>query len=386
MNDRQQRPRVALMTIHQVPNYGSVLQSFATQTLLGQLGYDCDIINYTYPNAWHYSMGAKKGGGIIRSAKELVSALLHYTGIRRNLRLELKSFKKRHYNFTTKFADYRALCESDWSCYVAVIAGSDQIWNYRFVLGDKAFMLGFVPDKILKISLASSFANKSLTSEYIAKYQKYLSRFNAISVREQNGISILHDQLSIESSKLVLDPTLLINAKQWKSSISPTTKYRGRKFILLYGLYYAFNPKPYIFDLLSKLSKKYDCEIIALAGYASPANSGGLRMSDRTNASVNEFIELFDKAFMVVTSSFHGTAFAINFEKPLISIVPNTGDDRQSSLLRQLGMDSCITPIGMDIEKLSPFYDTVKSQERLLQIRKDNIDWLIKNLNSDITN
>lgn len=52
--------KVALMTIYQVPNFGSILQTYATQLLLTKLGYECKVINYKYPNEWHYRHGWAK--------------------------------------------------------------------------------------------------------------------------------------------------------------------------------------------------------------------------------------------------------------------------------------------------------------------------------------
>ena len=84
-------------------------------------------------------------------------------------------------------------------------------------------------------------------------------------------------------------------------------------------------------------------------------------------------------ADLVITSSFHGTAFAINFGIPLISIVPNgDGDDRQSSLLRLVGADNSIVKIGDSINDINPYYNKVKVCEKL---EKENIktkDWINK--------
>jgi predicted NBD/HSP70 family sugar kinase len=64
---------------------------------------------------------------------------------------------------------------------------------------------------------------------------------------------------------------------------------------------------------------------------------------DADNSSIAEFIQLFNNASMVITTSFHGTAFALNFGVPLVSIVPdNGGDDRQITLLKNCGANGCL--------------------------------------------
>ena len=40
---------VALITYHAAHNNGSFLQAYATQRKIQQLGYDCDIINFSTP-------------------------------------------------------------------------------------------------------------------------------------------------------------------------------------------------------------------------------------------------------------------------------------------------------------------------------------------------
>ena len=90
---------------------------------------------------------------------------------------------------------------------------------------------------------------------------------------------------------------------------------------------------------------------------------------------------MFANASLVVTSSFHGTAFAVNFGKPLISIVPDgDSDDRQSTLLKALQLNNCIVNVGDDIKELSPYYNVDKEQETLSKIRKESLDWISSNI------
>ena len=60
----EKKGNVALITIYHVPNYGSVLQAFATQCLIEKLGFDCTILNYKYPNEWHIIQDPKRKGSI----------------------------------------------------------------------------------------------------------------------------------------------------------------------------------------------------------------------------------------------------------------------------------------------------------------------------------
>ena len=120
-----------------------------------------------------------------------------------------------------------------------------------------------------------------------------------------------------------------------------------------------------------------NCKIIALEGYdATDKHQQELDVKDVTDSSMSDFLGYFANAALVVTSSFHGTAFAVNYGVPLVSVVPCGGDDRQSSLLEQLGLFGCRLAVGETIGLANPFYDVEIEQKRLDALRKDSLDWI----------
>lgn len=159
--------RIGLITIYQVPNFGSVLQTYATQILLEELGIECKIINYRYPNEWHWSQGLPKPRGWKSLLRRIIPS-------KRTLAFE--EFRNKYFNFTTLFNNLEELKAADWSSYNAFVVGSDQVWNVRYLFGDSVFMLSFAPDDKPRYSLASSFALKHLPDVHKDKYKKnYLS-------------------------------------------------------------------------------------------------------------------------------------------------------------------------------------------------------------------
>ena len=146
-------------------------------------------------------------------------------------------------------------------------------------------------------------------------------------------------------------------------------------------LTYAFEPRPYIFEIIKELQIQNDYDVIALEGYTPPQMANGIKMIDKRDSSISEFIDLFANADIVVTSSFHGTAFAVNFGIPVISVVPDgNNDDRQSSLLQSLGLDKCIAINGSNNINLEPGYDIAKTDEKIRKKRKESLDWIYKNI------
>lgn len=370
--------KIGLVTIYSVPNFGSVLQTYATQEVIRKLGYDCVVLQYKYSNEWHYTKGHARP-----SLKYRVGLFLGLRSIHRKEN-KLKSFRKNFFNFSRPYANLDALKAEDWSEYCAVVVGSDQVWNARFTLGDSVFMLSFLPKGVYRISIASSFASKSLPIDLRDKYRKYLSCFDAISVREKNGIEIIKQELLLACDPaIVLDPTLLLSREDWLSLIPRSKLVKKKKYIVLYMLTYAFNPCPYIFDVLRYMSEKYDYDILALEGYTPSELSNGIVMQDKTDSSILDFIDLFANADMVITSSFHGTAFAVNFGVPLISIIPNGGsDDRQSSLLQQIGLENCIVPIGTELTGINPHYNIDSVEQKLSELRNISLSWIKEKIKS----
>lgn len=368
--------KVGLITIYHVPNYGSVLQTYATQVLLEKLGMECHIINYKYPNEWHFAQG--------RLRPTIKSIIGHLFGLKPSHRKanKLIDFKKKNFNFTKLYKNLDELKNADWSGYDMFAVGSDQVWKAHFTLGDSAFLLSFIPEDKYRISIASSFASKNVPDKFIEKYKKHLSKFNAISVREHNGIDIIKNDLQLGCTpEVILDPTLLLSKEQWMETVSRSTFKKKKKYILLYMLTYAFEPRPYIFDILKHLQAKENYDIIALEGYTPKEHANNLLMTDKSDSSISEFIDLFANADIVVTSSFHGTAFAANFGIPLISVVPDGNeDDRQSSFLRSVGLEQCIAKTGIPVNNIEYNYDKDTALKKLTELRKKSIEWIKFNI------
>lgn len=366
--------KICLATIYQVPNYGSVLQAYATQKILEELGHKCEILNCNYPSN-------------IRSRKSLKARIydatlrLGFTAQQRKIR-KLQVFKKERFNLSPKYSTYEQITKADWREYDCFVVGSDQVWNSKFTACDPIFHLSFAPKGKKKVSIASSFAADSIQDKYLATYREALSSFDALSVRESNGVSIIQKQLQLEKDvELVLDPTLLLNREEWLRNSEKSQS--EEPFILLYMWTYAFEPRPCIYEVVQSLKEKYSInKVIVLEGFCNidKMHRDSLQAECAEDSSIGEFLDLFNRASIVVTSSFHGTAFAINFSKPLISIVPDGGDDRQSTLLKSVKAETSIFRIGQDPHSANPYYNIAESQRILGELRKRSIDWLKNNI------
>ena len=86
--------KIGFITIYHVPNFGSVLQTFATQEILRKLGYDCVVLQYNYPNEWHYKQENTR-----LSLKSRIGFLLGLNPVHRKSN-KLEKFRKKFFNFS----------------------------------------------------------------------------------------------------------------------------------------------------------------------------------------------------------------------------------------------------------------------------------------------
>lgn len=365
------KQKVLLVTIFKVPNYGSVLQAYATLQIIERMGFDCCVLNYDHINsAWSVAHGTKRRG-LKNKIGRIIGLYPHH---RKEKKLD--KFAYDYFHLTPKYYSIEEIEREVKGRYDKYVVGSDQVWNTRFTKCDPVFLLEFVKDEDCDCcAISSSFASKAIDAKFEDNFRKGLRKFKHISVREQNGIEILKT-LGISNASLTLDPTLLLSANEWNKLIDKK-KDLPEKYILLYMWCYAFEPRPMIFDVLRRYQKELNCPIIALEGYEDCKGKTNLNIIDATDSSISDFLQLFANASLVVTSSFHGTAFALNYGRPLVSITPPSEDDRQACLMKQLNLNQCEIKVLNEkdyCENLNPFYEASFEQEKLNKLRKRSIE------------
>lgn len=367
---------VGIITVHKLPNWGSVMQGFALQKIICQLGYDCECIDYLYPNEWHISRGCWKPLNI--SIKSKIARLL---GMKPPLLSSLvDSFIAKEMNVSQSFDSYEAIHKNPPK-YDIYVSGSDQIWNWKTMYGDTTYLLDFAPDNCKKIAYSSSFSVDEIPIKYCNIYKKYLSRYNSISVRENGGNKIIKKLLG-KPAKVVLDPTLLLQKSEW-DKLAEKAKWKKRmpsKYILCYTLGYTYNPNKAMAALLHSMQEKYNCPVVFVGRVVSEFDGKIFNYRRNQGIGVYEFIWLVKHATVFVTSSFHGTAFSVNLGTPFLSLVEKKeqADDRIPSFLIKVGLEDHLVTVSTDFDNLQVdgTYDVSEVQERLEIMRADSLNWL----------
>lgn len=329
--------KIDIITRHSVPNYGSLLQSYATQKAIEKLGHESEIINYTRYEE-RYENLAKS---LVKGKKWDKNAVL---------RLIYKLIQTPNYSrMYKKFAEYRKgflnetkleygniqeleqnIPEADVYC-----SGSDQIWgkigteNY-----DEAYFLEFAKEKKC-IAYASSFGKTELNEELEQNLERLLRKYKRILVREDSAEKLLQDR-EFNNVKQVLDPTLLLSRQEWCELAKKSEKELPEKYILIYQLH---DNKE--FDKYAKMfAKSRNLKLLRISPSLYHFTRSGKLVYLPTQF---EFLRYFENAEYILTDSFHATVFSIIFNKQFLDILPsNKTGTRIESILRLFEIDTRI--------------------------------------------
>lgn len=362
--------KIGILTFHCAHNYGAVLQCYALQETLSQLGHKVEIIDYRPQYLLDpYNIFNKKriiSKNPIEFLKNIVKEfLILYIRIKRYNRFN--RFIINRLNLSHPIYDKEI--PSNYDVY---IMGSDQIWNPQITNGFDDIYFGqflFTKKNQKYIAYAASMEVKSLSSHDAEYYKNNLKNFNAISVREKTLAELLQP-LSTTAIQSVIDPTLLINSNIW-GNIIKEPKIKNKKYVLVYQVRY--NSK--VVKIAQKIAKQINGIVIELSSSISLKKI----MQSKQSVSPEEFLGYIKNASFVITTSFHGTAFSIIFKRPFYCIQLNDGNDtRSSSLLNSLGLSNRMLTIDEEPKPNLIEYESVYGL--LNDLRKQSLYFLRKSI------
>lgn len=364
------KKKVGIITQHRVVNYGSVLQTYALQEKVKELGYSCEVIDY-YPERFTpIGMLKRIKDKSERFKKSLIARTLARIIIIPSYIIRFKMFFKfinSHFDMTEKtYKTEEELNKANFD-YDVFCTGSDQVWNYGWNERiEYPYFLQFAPDSSKKISYAASFGKSELDPQEISETTRLLKRYDAISLRELSGVNIV-ENLGIKNSVNVLDPTLLLTGKEWRKLSS--NKYSEDKYILIYNL----NRNPKIDKYAEELSKETGLKVRYLSYQLHEFYKNGKMFC---NPKVEDFLALIDGASYIITDSFHATAFSLNFNKEFVIVYPERFSTRLQSILEILDLTDRVAKNEKDMSIINNKIDYNRVNELLNTERKKSLDWL----------
>ena len=359
--------KIKTITCHNVYNYGASLQAFALQHYLEQKGHDVEIINFRpWYNRGGYNMFSLPPVSRSYKMTQWCPPLRWLVAPIRNRHL-LKTYgrKTAFDHFTQRFLHVtNALYEDSEQLRVnppaadLYIAGSDQIWNTDMHNGhEPAYFLDFGDDSIRRISYAASFGIGQIGKGNESWIKKQIVRFDAVSVREKAGVGILRN-LGFNEVVQVMDPVFLISPSDWKE----TTVGFARKYNVVkdgYILLYDFIDDGRIGIFAEECAKQTGLPIVAI----NDCKRNSYATHNINNAGPLEFVLLILNASIVISNSFHATAFSCIFGKDFYTFPLSTqqNSSRMTDLLEQLGVMDRFNPTGMSQSKC----DTLQLKEQI---------------------
>lgn len=361
--------KVGLISFFINENYGAVLQSLALQHTLKEFGLNAVFINYT-PSIKIKSLK----GRILNKAYSPIKNLLGYKTRRR----KTHDFINKHITYTPKINSFEEMAEST-NDFDAFIVGSDQVWNPRWLeFASEYYLLSFVKNKP-KFSYAASFGRSNLPETYKSICKNELSTFSAVSIREKTGAGILKE-LDIANT-VVLDPTLLLSIDKWHYFFDNKALIKN-KYILCYVMTGDHKSASYIRKYAKKINKQlgggHEIIVVGDKEYKKIMPSYHLI----TDAGPADFLNLIYNAEFIITNSFHGTCFSINFEKEFSVVLDrcNLRNNRIVDLLTELSANKVISYTDDNIEHTSiKTVDKATINKNLSNLRENSLRFITDN-------
>lgn len=372
--------KIGVITTQHASNYGALLQTYALQKYLNSYpDFDAEVLNYYppfYKRNWHILPNIKGNHNFkvtLKNTALLMESCLHPKRIAgKKSRFEkYKNFVKENIKCSKPYFSKEDI-ESDPCPYDILIAGSDQIWNANIIKSkkiDKVWFLGLEGSykNVKKIAYAPSVADK-IPEDQKPLIKELLKDFKAVSVRESSDIKQIEPLYGGEV-RHVCDPVFLLDKKRWSDfSKEPEIK---EPYICCYFL----NPSAEAVEIVKEIKRITGLKTVLIDINDREKIKPDIDILD---ASPKEFVGLIKNAEMVITNSFHATAFSVIFEKDLIVVKKKTANSRMESLLKVAGISDRIKSLSevknMSEKDLKTDYNS--DSDKLADFIKNSEDYL----------
>ena len=306
-------------------NYGSALQTWALSQAIKKCGYKHVLIDYCpdiladkdplnpYKNMWDKDEESKK-------MVELTMPAIHenyykFDAFYSNRFNRSKPYTSTNFKDSTKEVD-------------GYLCGSDTIFCTDEFGFDDGYYANYSVMKGNAVSYAASFGDPYFTEETYQILNERIKNFKALGIREDQMIPYLKQHTTVPVQRTI-DPTLLLTADDYAEIIGKNTE--KDKYLLLYSRRYS----PRMEEYAEKLALDNGWKIIDISLRATNAEKGHIM---RYDAGVEEFLSLVKHAEYIVTNSFHGMIFSVQFKRPFVIFSREQCDNKIEELLQLFGI------------------------------------------------
>lgn len=336
--------KIGILTLPLHLNYGGILQAWALQQILIKLGHEPEMIyrRWDVPKP-SYALRLRRCLSFCKCLFNRVIlgdktfGLMNPFG---RIYFPQNALECKNPFSDAKFVKYRIrktipLYSDDEMRHVVnrrkydgFIVGSDQVWREEYSPNIFNFFLDFLQetDTRKRIAYAASFGKEHnyISDDKISECRRLLNRFDAVSVRENEGIDIMSRDFGYQQVEKVLDPTLLLTLYDYENIIRKADRCETR-YIATY--------------VLDKTRDKTDIVNTIAACKKLPIREMNIDFNPTGMSTVSQWLALIADADFVVTDSFHGCVFSIIFGKPFVALANSErGLNRFVSLLSELNL------------------------------------------------
>lgn len=389
--------KVGIAAVTYKDNFGSALQTYATQYLLEKLGCDARIFEI---NGVHHGIKCRKTLYYLsrlfdpvelkylaanlksRTRKKLSVSKDDYAQDMKLRHAKYVAFNRHYFKMLPYVSGWKAL-QKQASELDAVVVGSDQLWRPSNIVGCY-YTLDFVPNEVKKVSFSTSFGVPVLPRRLHNHAKKFLSRMDYISVREDSAVDIVKKECGRDAI-VVCDPTMMLTSEEWMH-IQQEKPIAEGKYILMY----LMGDNPEHREFVKRLSRETGCRIIGLLHGATYISYDNQVVDEKPfDIGPSEFLNLIRNAQYVCTDSFHCCVFSILNSKKFFAFRrwPDTSkfsaNDRLYTLLKFTGLERRILDGTENIEEcvLDPIDYSIVLDKVAIR-RKESLDFLANALNS----
>lgn len=348
-------------------NYGSALQSWALSQTIKKLGYSPVLIDYC-PDI-HLDKNILNPLEKMWDQDELS---------RKNCELTLPAIKENYFKFenffTNRFNRTSVKYTSknfDKSTEIidGYVCGSDTIFCIDESNGfDDGFFANYDCMKYNSVAYSASFGDTKITEKQYEELNVKLNNFKAIGLRETKMIDYVSTHAKCPVHRTI-DPTLLLNTEEYR--IITEKRIIDEKYLLLYTRRFNPNMQKYAEDI----AKKNGWKIVEISLRALNAEKGHIM---QYQAGVEEFLSLVKNAEYVVTNSFHGLIFSVQFRKQFAIFSRETGNCKIQEVLELFGLEDNLLIDHTDKQLYIENYDVVHN--RIDMARQDSLKFLKQEL------
>lgn len=371
--------KIGIFTLPLHTNYGGILQAFALQKVLKELGHEVWLIN----REQHFKLSLKEAPKVY--LRRIIRKYLLFREdaivfLEREMKIAYPIKSRNTIRFVNEYIQpnlsVKNVKDIPINFFEAIVVGSDQIWRPRFnKSGIENSFLDFTRNwsSLRRIAYGVSFgtAEWEYSKLQTRKCKKLVQRFEAVSVREDSGIDLCRQYLDYQAH-LVLDPTMLLDILEYMKLIETHSKNTNGELFT------------YVLDINGDKLKGIEKVSQILNYTAFDMNSLCKNVDDKVVvAPVEDWLVSLYQAKYILTDSFHGCVFSILFNKPFIAYSNRLrGLSRFQSLLKTFKLEDRLVENSDQItgQKIAAEIDWERTNKILMEQREKSIEFLIANL------